>query len=248
MNRDRLSAIAHRNHPVASPLSNSTVERLLQRIAARDPQRVLDVGCGSAQWLVRLLELAPTATGVGVDLSSDATTAALALAESRGVSDRIEMRCQDASQLGEDQYDALLCIGSTHALGGLEPTLRALHARALDGATLLVGDGFWEQPPQQAALESLGATTDEFPSYAELAGLVEASGWAPLHIHVSTPAEWDDYEWSWVSTLAGWARRHPDDPDAADALAFARQHQEQWLAGYRGTLGFATVVAEKIHG
>ena len=248
MNRDRLSAIAHRNHPVASPLSDTAVETLLQRVASRDPRRILDVGCGSAQWLVRLLELAPAATGVGVDLSTDATTAAVALAESRGVSDRVEIRCQDASQIGDDRYDALLCVGSTHALGGLQPTLQALHARAVDGATMLVGDGFWEQPPQQAALDSLGATTDEFPSYAELAAQVESSGWAPLHIHVSTPAEWDDYEWSWVSTLSGWARRHPDDPDASDATAFARQHQEQWLTGYRGTLGFATIVAEKIPG
>jgi hypothetical protein len=113
---------------------------------------------------------------------------------------------------------------------------------------MLVGDGFWEQPPQQAALDSLGATVDDFPSYAELAAQVEAPGWAPLHIHVSTPAEWDDYEWSWVSTLSGWARRHPEDPDAEDAAALARQHQEQWSAGYRGTLGFATIVAEKITG
>ena len=248
MNRERLSAIAHRNHPVASPLSDSTVETLLQRVAARDPRRVLDVGCGSGQWLVRLLELTPAATGVGVDLSSEATTAAIAFAESRGVSDRIEIRRQDAGQLGEDQYDALLCIGSTHALGGLQPTLQALQARALDGATLLLGDGFWEQPPQRAALDSLEATSDEFPSYAELAAIIESAGWAPLHIYASTPTEWDDYEWSWVSTLAGWARRHPDDPDAADAAQFARQHQEQWLTGYRGTLGFATVVAEKING
>ena len=248
MNRDRLSAIAHRHHPVASPLSDVTVESLLQRVAARDPRRVLDVGCGSAQWLVRVLELVPAATGVGVDLSTDATTAALAHAESRNVSDRIEIRCQDAGQLGEERYDALVCIGSTHALGGLQATLQALHTRALDGATLLLGDGFWEQPPQQAALDSLGATSDEFPSYAELAALIESAGWAPLHIHVSTPAEWDDYEWSWISTLAGWARRHPDDPDAADAAEFARTHEEQWLNGYRGTLGFATVVAEKING
>jgi len=247
VNRDRLSAIAHRHHPVAAPLSDPTVESLLQRVAAREPRRILDVGCGSAQWLVRLLELVPSATGVGVDLSTEATAAALSHAQSRGVSDRIEVRCQDAAQIGDEQYDALLCIGSTHALGGLQPTLRALHARSVDAGTMLVGDGFWEQEPRQPALDALGATTDEFPTYAELAAVLESSGWAPLHVQVSTMTEWDDYEWSWVSTLAGWARRHPDDPDAADAAVFAQQHRDQWLSGYRGTLGFATVVAEKIN-
>src|SRR3954453_16815032 len=100
MNRDRLSAIAHRNHPVAAPLSDRMVESLLRRVTSRQPRRILDVGCGSAQWLVRLLELLPAATGVGVDLSADATTAALSHAESRGASDRIEIRCQDATQIG----------------------------------------------------------------------------------------------------------------------------------------------------
>src|SRR6185312_11968040 len=146
MNRDRLSAIAHHNHPVAAPLSETTVEALLRRVAEREPQHILDVGCGSARWLVRLLELVTSAIGVGVDLSAEATAAALALADSHGVSDRIDIRRQDAGQLDDERYDALLCIGSTHALGGLRPTLQALHERALDGATLLVGDGFWEQP------------------------------------------------------------------------------------------------------
>ena len=246
MNRDRLSAIAHHNHPVAAPLSEPTVEALLRRVADREPQRILDVGCGSARWLVRLLELVPTAVGVGVDLSAEATAAGLALADAHDVGKRIEIRCQDASQLGDETFDALLCIGSTHALGGLQPTLDALHARAAAGATLLLGDGFWEQRPQQPALDALGATPEEFPSYADLAVLVESSGWAPLHVHVSTGTEWDDYEWSWISTLSSWARSHPDDPDAADAAAFAQQHRDEWLRGYRGTLGFATVIAEKI--
>ena len=77
--------------------------------------------------------------------------------------------------------------------------------------------------------------------------VVESCGWAPLHVHTSTLSEWDDYEWSWVSTLSGWARQHPDDPDAADAAALAQQHRDGWLGGYRGTLGFATIVAEKIN-
>ena len=246
MNRDRLSAIAHHHHPVAAPLSDPHVEALLRRLADREPQRILDVGCGSARWLVRLLELVPSAMGVGVDLSAEATAAALARADSHDVGKRIDIRCQDASELGADTYDALICMGSTHALGGLRKTLDALHARADASATLLVGDGFWEQPPAQPALDALGATVDEFPSYADLADIVESSGWAPLHVHVSTQTEWDDYEWSWISTLSAWARSHPDDPDAADAQSFARQHREQWLRGYRGTLGFASIIAERV--
>jgi cyclopropane fatty-acyl-phospholipid synthase-like methyltransferase len=245
VNRERLSAIAHGGHPVAAPLSDPVVDALLARVAARRPRTVLDVGCGSAQWLVRLLEQLPDARGVGVDLSSDAVAAAHDFAVARGVADRVDVRRQDAAGLGDERYDAVLCIGSTHALGGLAATLEHAHRWGTSDAVALVGDGFWQRAPDRATLDALDASADEFPSYAGLVALVEAGGWAPTHVHVSTLQEWDDYEWSWVSTLTRWARAHPEDPDAADAATFAQQHRDQWLAGYRETLGFAVVLAER---
>jgi SAM-dependent methyltransferase len=243
MNRDRLSALAHAQHPVAAPLSDASVDALVHRVARRRPERVLDVGCGAGCWLVRLLERSSSSRGVGVDRSTEALAAAARHATAAGVADRVEWRCEDASQIGDDRYDALLCVGSTHALGGLGRTLQALRARASDGAVAIVGDGFWEQPPGAAALAALDATADEFPSYAGLVAAVEAAGWAPVHVHASSPVEWDDYEWSWVSSLREWARAHPDDPDAADAKRLAAEHRTQWLDGYRGTLGFAVITA-----
>lgn len=248
MNRDRLSAIAHERHPVAAPLCDASVDALTGLVAAYHPHTVLDVGCGSAQWLVRLLERVPDARGVGVDRSAQAIAAAQALASNRGIGDRIELRRQDAASIGDDRYDALLCVGSTHALGGLALTLKALHSWGGAGTVAVVGDGFWSRPPDAATLTALDATPEEFPSYAGLVRLVESQGWAPVHVHVSALSEWDDYEWAWVSTLRRWARQNPNDPDAADGLAFADQHEQMWLDGYRETLGFAVVLAEWLPG
>jgi cyclopropane fatty-acyl-phospholipid synthase-like methyltransferase len=244
MNRDRLSAIAHLGHPVAAPLADSSVDALMDVVAAYHPHTVVDVGCGSAQWLVRLLERVPEARGVGIDLSGEALAAGQTLAEERQMSDRIELRRQDAAAADGDRYDAMLCVGSTHALGGFEPTLRTLHSWGGAGSVAVVGDGFWQRAPDAATLTALDASPDEFPSYAGLVRTVEAQGWAPVRVHVSSLQEWDDYEWSWVSTLRRWARDAPGDPDAADGCAFADQHQRMWLDGYRETLGFAVVVAE----
>jgi SAM-dependent methyltransferase len=209
---------------------------------------VLDIGCGSAQWLVRLLKRLPRAQGVGVDLSTEVVQAARALAAASGVNKRIDIRQSDASGIGDERYDALLCIGSTHALGGLTPTLQSMHRWAAPRAIAVIGDGFWQRPPDDAALGALDATVAEFPSYAGLVDIVESSGWAPMHIHVSDLHEWDDYEWSWVSNLRRWAQQNPNDPDAADAAALAQEHLDQWLKGYRETLGFAVVIAERTVG
>ncbi|MEW2444271.1 hypothetical protein [Micromonospora marina] len=110
---------------------------------------------------------------------------------------------------------------------------------------LMAGEGFWQVPPTPAALAALGAKPDD---HADLAGLVDAAeqaGWTPVYGHVSDVAEWDDYEWSWTGSLTEWALDNPGHPDATDALAAAREHRDQWLRGYRGVLGFVTLVLRR---
>jgi ubiquinone/menaquinone biosynthesis C-methylase UbiE len=245
VNRERLSAIAHTTHPVAAPLSDAGVREVIDRVVSHQPQSVLDIGCGSGQWLVELLQRLPNTRGVGVDVSAVALQHAEALAASTGVADQLTLHQAPAQTLDDAKFDALLCIGSTHALGGLAGTLTEMHRWAASRAVVVVGDGFWERPPSDAALTALDCTADEFPSYADFVDAVAAAGWDPVHVRTSRADEWDDYEWSWVSDLAKWAAAHPDDHDAADAVSWARQHRDQWLRGYRGTLGFAVVTATR---
>jgi hypothetical protein len=73
---------------------------------------------------------------------------------------------------------------------------------------------------------------------------VTADGWTPVYGHVSTIEEWDDYEFSWTGSLARWALDHPDDPDAKQALEASAEHRDMWL-GYRGVLGFVTLVLRR---
>jgi hypothetical protein len=140
----------------------------------------------------------------------------------------------------------VLCIGATHAFGGLAPTLTAVRRCLQRGGRVLLGDGFWEQPPTEAALTALGAEPGELPAAAGVVAAALDAGFEPGFGHISTLAEWDRYEWSWTGALASWAVAEAEAADRDEALELARTHRREWLAGYRGSLGFLTVVLQDL--
>jgi len=239
MERHELSRIAHRHHRVAAPVDHDQLRLLLARLSPPSPGTAVDLGCGDGEWLLDLLRLHPGVTGVGVDLHLPTTPPT---AEPDVVA-RVSWEEADAATWEGGPYDVVLCVGASHAFGGLAGTLHACRALMRPGGQLVLGDGFWEAPPSPRALEVLEATPDELPDLVGLVATALEHGFEPGYAHVSTAAEWDDYEWSWTGSLAEWALREAQDPnDREQALSAARQHRTEWLDGYRGELGFATLV------
>ncbi|MEV6977800.1 class I SAM-dependent methyltransferase [Kitasatospora sp. NPDC093806] len=257
MDRQTISRLAHVHHPIAAPLSDGTVDRLLERALTRavpapaapapaEGGRVLDLGCGKGGWLLRALAARPGWRAVGVDLDAAALTRARESAEALGVQRRIGLHHLDAREFtAREPFDLVLSIGAAHAFGGLLPTLAAARAHLAPGGRLLVGAEFWEREPARAALDALGAARDDFADLATTVDRVAADGWTPVFGHVSSPQEWDDYEFSWTGSLAEWALDHPEHPDAAAARTAAELHRAGWLHGYRGTLGFVTLLLRR---
>ena len=134
----------------------------------------------------------------------------------------------------------VLAVGSTHAFGGLKGTTEALARFVRPGGLALVGEGFWERPPTPELAAEIGV----FPDLAGTIAEAESGGWLTVHAHVSDRAEWDDYEFSWTGSLARWAAEHPG-PDGDEALRAAREHRDMWLGGYRGLLGFVTLLLRR---
>ncbi|MEV0388410.1 class I SAM-dependent methyltransferase [Nonomuraea sp. NPDC050643] len=243
MERDLISHLAHGDHPISAPVSEGNLERLLTRAKLPPQARILDLGCGEAAWLIRALTLYPDATADGVDISEHALSGAAEEAARRGVADRLRLHHSPAADHTADvPYDLVLCVGSTHAFGGLAETLNAVRPRLRPSSGLaLIGETFWERPPSPELLSLLDTKLDD---YADLAGTVErmeGAGFATVYGHTSTRAEWDDYEWSWTGTLTRWALDHPG-PDGDTALTAARGHRDVWLNGYRDVLGFTTLL------
>ncbi|SDJ78799.1 SAM-dependent methyltransferase [Streptomyces indicus] len=245
MDRQQISSIAHRDHPIAAPLHDASVARLLARALPRGDERVLDLGCGEAAWLVRAAEGRPGVRADGVDLSEPALARGRQHLETAGLGGRVTLHQRDAAgYAAPDPYDVVLCVGSTHAFGGLLPTLDACARHLRRGGRVVVGEGFWEREPDARTLE-VGFEKDEFADLAGTVDQVTEAGWTPVYAHVSTRAEWDDYEWSWTGSLSAWALDHAGEREAGQALEAADRHRDQWLKGYRGTLGFVTLVLRR---
>jgi SAM-dependent methyltransferase len=248
MDRAQASAIAHRWHPVAAPLSDENVRLLLRRLEMPSDGRVLDVGCGLGEWLLAAVGPLATGHGIGIDTSAAALAEARRRAARRSLSDRVTFEQADAATWTGGLFDTVLCVGATHAFGGIGPALAALRTHLRPGGRVLLGDGFWETEPSAAALHALGAAPGELPTIGGVMGAARDSGFEPGHGHISTAAEWDAYEWAWTGALATWALTEAAGADRAEALELARTHRREWLEGYRGQLGFVTVVLHDLAG
>ncbi|MEW1640242.1 class I SAM-dependent methyltransferase [Streptomyces sp. NPDC093801] len=239
MNREQMSKIAHTHHPIKSPLDDGSVSRLLAHALPRGDERVLDLGCGGGEWLLRALTTHPHLRAEGVDISESDLAEARQKAVRLGIDDRLALHCRKAEEFSSPhRFDLVLCIGSTHALGGLLPTLEAARDHLAPGGRVLIGDGFWERDPSPEAVEVLG----DFADLATTVDRITAAGWTPVQGHVSTRQELDDYEWANWGTLASWALDHPTHPDGPEVLAWATTRRAEWLRTYRDTWGFATLL------
>ncbi|MGC9441875.1 SAM-dependent methyltransferase [Streptomyces sp. WG5] len=242
MDRDLISRLTRADHPVNSPLDDESVRRLLRRTVHRGDERVLDLGCGEAAWLLRTLTTHPDVTAEGVDTSAPALARARKEATGLGVDGRLVLHHQDAAEFASPRpFDAVLSVGASHAFGGLLPTLDAARRHLAPGGRVLVGDAYWEREPSTAARETLG----EYEDLATTVDRVVAHGWTPVFGHLSTRQELDDFEWCWTGSVATWALDHPEHPDSAEALEVATTHRSQWLHGYRDSFGFLTLVLRR---
>ena len=142
MDRDEISAITHGDRPFHNPLDPARIDAAIDRLGLGPGDRVLDVGCGPGELLVRIAERTG-AGGLGVDRSELVIEQARRRAAARAPEAALEFVAGDADGL-EGAFAAACCLGSSHALGGLEPALEWLAGCA---RTVLLADGFWHASP-----------------------------------------------------------------------------------------------------
>ncbi|UJW30481.1 methyltransferase domain-containing protein [Saccharothrix sp. AJ9571] len=153
---------------------------------------VVDLGCGSGERLMQILDRHPGATGIGVDLAGPALEVAVAETKERGLSDRLTFVEGDAREITyRDEFadvDLLTCFMMGHDFWPREncvATLRRLREafpkvrRFLlgDATRILLGD------PQTGG----AVTEDDVPVFT----LGFELGHAMMDVYLPTMDEWD---------------------------------------------------------
>jgi SAM-dependent methyltransferase len=218
-----------------SPLSGQRADAIAAALARRRPATVLDIGCGWAELLLRVLAAAPDARGIGVDSDTRLVERGRANATRRGLLERVDLRATEGN-VPLDPADAVICIGSDHVYGDQNDALGALHPLVRAGGVLLFGTGYWQRPPTLEEAAGLGATPDELPDLPTLVDRCVAAGFRPLDIQTANEDEWNAFESGYLADLEEYVMAHPG---ADRQRAEADEHRIGWLRGYRGVLGFA---------
>lgn len=221
-----------------APLGFEKADRLIDVLALSAVDRVIDIGCGTGEFLVRLVD-ETGAAGVGIDIDPLLIDAAQQKAADRLPANcSIEFRKADIQQepLAENGFDLAICIGATHAFGMGEeayPQALAQMGRIVrPGGQLLIGCGYWKQPPAQGYLDLLGDTPGIYHTHAENVWFAERRGLIPLYTAVSNEDEWDHFEGQ------HWQRVERDATADEGQLQQMRGWRDGYLRWGRETMGF----------
>jgi cyclopropane fatty-acyl-phospholipid synthase-like methyltransferase len=240
----------HRDLVFMAPLSEERANALVGFLAANLLSGlVVDVGCGWAELLLRVLEASPRSWGLGIDLEPESIEHAMNVARERHLSDRLTLVAGDAKEKMPMSADAVICIGASQIWGlpvearaplNYGAALSAIRSVVEPGAPVIYGEGIWTATPTDAAIAPLANRRDEYLFLPDLLDLADKCGFACVQTHQASLDEWDAFESGYTARYARWLSGHrPDHPNAREICQKAQGQRAAYFRGYRGVLGMA---------
>ncbi len=195
------------------------LETICRKLALREGERVLDVGCGWGSFAIH----AAARHGVGVvaiTLSEPQARLARERAAAAGVGDSVEIRVADYRELRGEHFDAIASIGMVEHVGAaqIDRYARTL-ADLLQPGGRLLNHGIARLrhgDPEAGGFSERYVFPDAVPlALSRVLLALERAGFACEHV--------EGYAAHYARTLTHWAQRLDDDAARARQLAGAQR-------------------------
>ncbi|MEO6858711.1 MAG: cyclopropane-fatty-acyl-phospholipid synthase family protein [Solirubrobacteraceae bacterium] len=212
-------AIFSRGAQTLEQAQETKLELVCTKLALKEGQRVLDVGCGWGSFALH----AASHHGVrvtGITLSSEQADLAQGRVRAAGLQDQVEIRLADYRDLAGEEYDAVSSIGMVEHVGNanvdayaaqlahvLRPGGRLLNHGI---ARLRIGD------PEAGPFSERFVFPDAAPLHvSRILGAVERAGLEPTHV--------EGFRMDYARTLEEWTRNLEANWDRATELVGAER-------------------------
>jgi trans-aconitate methyltransferase len=240
MERSDWTVVAHAGIDSMSPVPIAKLDELIDVLDLDPGARVVDLGCGKGELLRRIANRYPI-NGVGVDRSG-----ALLEEARRRTPGSVTYVLADLTAFESGApFDLAAEIGAS--VDGFRATLARLAGLVRPGGLVLLGEGYWRREPDDAYLEALGATRDEYTDYEGVFAAAAVHGLEPRYAVTASTDDFDRYEWRWSLNGERYATAHPEEPGVTDFLAWVRNGRRRYIElGGRETLGFGLFLFARV--
>jgi cyclopropane-fatty-acyl-phospholipid synthase len=211
-------------------------ELVCTKLALKEGERVLDVGCGWGSFPVH----AAKRHGVhvtGITLSEPQAERARQRAEEEGVADRVEIRVMDYRELAGERFDAIASIGMVEHVGVSNiDAYAATLARLLEPGGRLLNHGISRLrygEPEAGPFSERYVFPDAAPLHlSRVQAALEKTGFETRHV--------EGLRLDYAQTLREWLRRLESNHDEAERIA-GPERMRVWEVYLRGARrGFET--------
>jgi len=231
-----------------NPLAEEDVDEMIEALELEPNAHVLDLGCGKAEILLRIVERFPDVRATGLDNSSAILAEARRQAESRVPEAKVFLLEQDVREYAPEpgSFDLVVSTGGVAFRGGVGGTLAVLAGFVASGGKLLFGEGYWREEPSAEYLVALGAAREELKDYE---GTIQAAVEAGLDLKravTSSIEDWDAYEDAWARNGERYADAHEDEEGVDELRGWIANGRARYRElGGRETLGFGLFLFER---
>ena len=245
MNFWKLMDITHKRQPIMNPMRSVKLDRFIEVLDLPRGGRVLDVGCGKGEFLLRLNKLHGI-SGIGIDKSPFCVSDCKANKEERAPGADIEYLLMDAADFKTgEQFDLTCCMGASWIYGGIRGTLEALEGMTKPGGLIVAGEPYWLKEPSPGYLKAEEMEKETFHTHMENVLMGDEFGLTCGYTLVSDLEDWDHYEAPHWRSAAEYVDANPDDPDNPEITENAKKNREIYLNWGRDTLGWCIYLYRK---